>query len=89
MKARPIPNRRVMSTSSRLTGSSAVTVRGSSAIPQIGQVPGSLWTICGCIGQTHSVRMAAGVGATGSSAIPHFGQAPGLGWRTSGCIGQV
>ena len=30
---------------------SAVTVSGSSAMPQIGQEPGPTWRICGCIGQ--------------------------------------
>ena len=58
-------------------------------MPQIGQVPGSLRTICGCIGQTHSVRVSGAGGAAGSSAIPHVGHAPGPGWRISGCIGQV
>ena len=28
-------------------------------MPQIGQLPGSLRTICGCIGQTYSTRAAA------------------------------
>jgi hypothetical protein len=35
--------------------SSTVTVRGSSAMPQIGQLPGSARTISGCIGQVYSV----------------------------------
>ncbi len=69
--------------------SSAVTSRGSSAIPQIGQEPGPSRTICGCIGQVYSERLA-GVGTvTGSSAMPHFGQLPGPVCFTSGCIGQV
>ena len=68
--------------------SSSVTHAGSSAIPQIGQDPGSSRTISGCIGQVHSV-FVTGAAMTGSSAIPHFGQAPGPLWRTSGSIGQV
>jgi len=28
---------------------------GSSAIPQIGQLPGPIWTISGCIGQVNSI----------------------------------
>ena len=80
-------NRRVMSSSSGLL-SSIVTIRGSSAIPQIGQAPGASRTISGCIGHVHSV-FVTGATSTGSSAIPHFGQAPGPFWRTSGSIGQV
>ena len=57
----------------------AVTVRGSSAMPQIGQVPGPSRTICGCMGQVYSMRSVAAEGWVGSSAIPHFGQAPALG----------
>ena len=57
--------------------------------PQIGQLPGSLRTISGSIGQTYSVRLVAGAGSIGSSAMPHFGQAPGPSCRTSGSIGQV
>ena len=51
VSTRLIQNRRVMSTSSGLGGSSAGTVIGSSAMPQIGQSPGSSRTISGCIGQ--------------------------------------
>ena len=50
-------NRRVMSSSSGLR-SSSVTVRGSSAIPQMGHAPGASRTISGCIGQVQSVRVA-------------------------------
>ena len=64
-------------------------MRGSSAMPQIGQFPGSSRTICGCIGQTYSVFETGATGATGSSAIPHFGHDPGWSCRISGCIGQV
>ena len=68
-------NRLVMSSSSGLR-SSTLTTRGSRAMPQIGQEPGSSRTISGCIGQVHSVRVGA-IASTGSSAIPHFGQLPG------------
>jgi hypothetical protein len=54
------PNRRVMSTSSGFTSSPAVTTRGSRAIPQIGQLPGAVRTISGCIGHTYSVPAATG-----------------------------
>jgi hypothetical protein len=47
--------RRDMSTSSGFGASSSETVRGSSAIPQIGHVPGTARTISGCIGQMNSV----------------------------------
>ena len=80
--------RRVMSSSSGFA-SSMVAVRGSRAMPQMGQSPGSSRTISGCIGQTYSVRVAGAVMVSGSSAIPHFGQLPGPSWRTSGSIGQV
>ena len=47
-----IQNRRLMSRYSALGPSStAVTVLGSSAIPQIGQSPGPTCSISGCIGQ--------------------------------------
>src|SRR3984885_3319547 len=84
-----IQKRRVMSASSADGSSLALTTRGSSVIPQIGQLPGSEWTICGCIGQTYSVFEADEIGATGSSAMPHFGHDPGWSCRISGCIGHV
>ena len=65
-----------------------VTVRGSSAMPQMGQVPGSERTISGCMGQVYSVREAAR-GRSGSSAIPHEGQGTGLVSRTSGHMGHT
>ena len=49
--AAPIHRRRVMSASSGLASGSALTVSGSSAMPQIGQLPGPIWRISGCIGQ--------------------------------------
>jgi hypothetical protein len=87
VRTSPIQNRRAMSTSSGSGPSTALTVRGSSAMPQIGHDPGASRTICGCIGHVHSVRGPEG--ASGSSAMPHFGQLPGPRWRISGCIGHV
>src|SRR5258707_8216155 len=88
VSARLIQNRRLMSRSSGFSSSPAVTVRGSSAMPQIGHDPGSERTIAGCMGQVYSVRLAA-TGSSGSSAMPHEGQAPGFGSRTSGHIGHT
>ena len=87
VKSAASQNRRVMSRSSSLSSSSPVAAIGSSAMPHLGQLPGSSRTISGCIGQVHFV--AAGAGATGSSAIPHLGQLPGPSCRISGCIGHV
>jgi hypothetical protein len=84
-----IQKRRVISASSGDTSSPALTTRGSKVTPQIGQLPGSERTICGCIGQTYSVFEKGWVGATGSSAMPHFGHDPGWSCRISGCIGHV
>ena len=62
--------RRVMSASSGFSGSSAeVTVRGSSAMPQIGQLPGASRTISGCIGQVHSVPFGAACAGAGACAV--------------------
>jgi len=88
VKTTLIQNRRVMPASSGFCSSSAETTLGSSAMPQIGQLPGSLRTISVCMGHTYSVRLADD-GVAGSKAIPHFGQEPGPGWRISGCIGHV
>ncbi len=84
-----IQKRRVMSRSSGFSSSCEVTVRGSSAIPQIGQWPGPGRTISGCIGQVYSTRVAVATGISCSSAIPQRGQASGLADRTSGHIGQT
>src|ERR1035437_16723 len=84
-----IQKRRVISASSGDASSPALTTRGSKVIPQIGQLPGSERTICGCIGQTYSVFEADWIGATDSSAMPHFGHDPGWSCRISGCIGHV
>src|SRR6202171_1269448 len=73
VSARLIQKRRVMLRSSGLS-SSTVTVRGSSAIPQIGQFPGSVRTICGCIGQVYSRLVAGSASDSGSRALPPFGK---------------
>jgi hypothetical protein len=59
----PTQKRRVMSASSGLTSSSAEGVIGSSAMPQIGQLPGALRTISGCIGHVHSVPATPALGS--------------------------
>ena len=43
--------RRLKSRSSGFSSSSRLGISGSSAMPQIGQVPGPCWRISGCIGQ--------------------------------------
>ena len=48
----PIQNRRAMSFNSGFSSSSRVTVFASSAMPHLGQAPGSACTTSGCIGQT-------------------------------------
>ena len=53
-------NRRVMSVSSGLSSSSAVTVTGSSAMPQIGHEPGPHCRTSGCIGHVYSTSVRAG-----------------------------
>ena len=55
----PTQNRRVMSASSALGPVSAVTITGSSAIPQMGHDPGPGCRISGCIGQVHSATSAS------------------------------
>src|SRR5215813_3394205 len=81
-------NRRVMSCSSGLASSVTEGVRGSSAIPQIGHVPGPGLTIWGCIGQVYSVLVSE-TGRSGSSAMPQLGQGPGFSSRTSGHTGHT
>src|SRR5579871_393407 len=87
VSAKLTQNRRVMSRSSGLS-SSAATVRGSKAIPQIGQCPGPSRTISGCIGQVYSLSVAAS-GISRSNAIPQLGQGFGFVSRTSGHMGQT
>ena len=59
-KATPIQNRRVMSRSSGDGPMSTVTVTGSSAMPQIGHVPGPICRISGCMGHVYSTSSAPG-----------------------------
>jgi hypothetical protein len=82
-------NRRVMSRSSGFSSPDAVTVRGSSAMPQIGHEPGPGRTISGCMGQVYSVRLGNAAGTSDSRAIPQDGHGPGLVARTSGHIGHT
>ena len=83
-----IQSRLVILASSGLE-SSAVTSRGSSAMPQIGQLPGTSRTICGCIGQVYSICFAGARAVELSNVMPHFGQLPGPACLISGCIGHV
>ena len=71
----PIHRRRVMLINSGLAAS-AVTVRGSRAMPQMGQAPGRSRTISGCMGQVYS---AAPAGVSGAGAI----DSKGAGWEPS------
>src|SRR5579871_5953442 len=87
-RATLIQSRFVISSNSGLA-SVPVISRGSSAIPQIGQEPGSDRTISGCIGQVYSVLAGPAEIVVGSRAIPHVGQLPGPPCFTSGCIGHV
>src|SRR5687768_12341622 len=85
----PTHNRRAMSLNSGFCSSSMVTVLASSAMPHLGQAPGSACTISGCIGQTYSLLVGNGAGEAGSSAMPHFGQGTCFSSSTSGHIGQT
>ena len=65
----PTQKRRLKSISSGLGPSSPVgTPMGSSAMPQIGQDPGWLRTISGCMGQVYCVP--AGIGALAVLCAP-------------------
>jgi len=66
--------RRVMSRSSSLWVSSALTMRGSRAMPQIGHAPGWARTTCGCMGHVYSMRPGeAPLGdATAAGAEPAY-----------------
>ncbi len=66
VSAPPIQNRRVMSKSSAFGPWSSVTSAGSSAMPQIGQLPGPTWRTSGCIGQVKIVPGGGG-GVTASA----------------------
>src|SRR6516162_5683360 len=88
VSATVIQKRRLMLRSSGFASSCVVTVRGSSVMPQIGQLPGPGRTISGCIGQVYSVRLTGNTLSL-SSAIPQLGQGTGFDSRTSGHIGQT
>ena len=78
-------NRRVMSASSGLGPDSAVTVTGSSAIPQIGHAPGPERRISGCIGHVHSATSPAvapaAVAAAGATGCPAWSDS----WQACAC----
>jgi len=76
-RPRQIQNRLVMSTSSGFGASRSAIWRGSRAMPQIGQVPGPVRTISGCIGQVHSDFDArAGTGGVLDAAGLPFSTGP-------------
>jgi hypothetical protein len=77
LSARPARKRRLMSANSGVSASPAVTERGSSAMPQMGQLPGRSRTTWGCMGQVYSTFVAGAAGVSGSRAMPHLGQLPG------------
>jgi hypothetical protein len=83
-----IQNRLDISASSGFD-SSLVISRGSNAMPQIGQMPGSERTTSGCMGHVYSARDEGNAMVVGSSAFPHFGQLPGPACFISGCMGHV
>ena len=88
VRATPIQKRLVIARNSGFSSAAVATLRGSSAMPQMGHDPGSPRTISGCIGQVYSVRVGAS-GSSGSRAMPQEGHAPGLLSRTSGHMGQT
>ena len=69
VSAVPIQKRRVMSRSSGLSPVSPVASTGSSAMPQMGQLPGPIWRTCGCIGQVYSTWLWSPL-AAGFAALP-------------------
>src|SRR6266568_1675824 len=70
-------NRRDILSSSGSACSSAVTWRGSSAIPQIGHAPGPFRTTSGCIGQVYSLAAPDGF-AAGGECFAAAGGAPAI-----------
>jgi hypothetical protein len=69
----PTQKRRVRSRSS-LSSASPVPAIGTSAMPQIGQLPGASRTICGCIGHVYlapwsGVACASSAAGGGSTAL--------------------
>ena len=63
-----------------------VFMHQGSAMPQIGQSPGSSRIISGCIGQVYC--RAGEAKRTRSNAMPQLGQSPAWSDSTSGCIGH-
>ena len=71
VSARHIQNRRVMSSSSGFDSSASRDIsRGSSAMPQMGHVPGPIWTTSGCIGHVYSASGRAGVAGVAAWSCP-------------------
>src|SRR5690606_35405272 len=70
------------------TSALSSTSFGTRSIPQIGQLPGSFFSISGCIGHVKTVFLTAEGCSTKS--IPHTGQSPGLLYvlSPSQCMGQ-
>jgi hypothetical protein len=64
-----------MSTSSGFGRSSIVTVRGSSAMPQIGHAPGRSWTISGCMGQVYDTPGNGGSASSPAGSMNSSGSA--------------
>ena len=58
---RPIQKRRVMSRNSALSPDVPVAITGSSAMPQMGQLPGPICRTWGCIGQVNATSWSAAV----------------------------
>jgi hypothetical protein len=77
--------RRCMSRRSGLASPPAS--RRSSAMPQIGQLPGASVSISACIGHVQTSRRDRAGGA--SSAMPQCGQGPGASLPTPGHMEQV
>ena len=84
LRAALTQRRRRMSVSSGFSVSASWIVRGSSAMPQMGQLPGASRTISGCIGQ---VQVCLAGGGAGGSGRPPGGEgatkAPGFATKRS------
>ncbi|CAM5530249.1 hypothetical protein SSTU70S_02858 [Stutzerimonas stutzeri] len=62
--------RREKSRSSGFSCSSSSGITGSSAMPHLGQVPGPIWRISGCMGQVYSAPASASTGAAAAGSVP-------------------
>ena len=69
-------NRRLMSASSGLASEAADGAIGSSAIPQMGQSPGSSRRTSGCIGQVQPARPLSALTDAAADSMPPRGPAP-------------